>query len=183
MRWITGTSELILILILMVVSSSTAAEDEPKLIDENNVPPAVIDSFKTNFPDLNFEEIEKSETEGKKYYQFDCLQDDMEFDVVYLEDGTLYATKKEVEVDDLPTEVMDALGTAYPDADINEAEVVVRGDETDFEVELMVYEADEIMEYDVLVSSEGTIISTQAVDNEDEDEEEEDSVREDDGEE
>lgn len=170
-------------LVLTIGFGTTVLAEDSTQIDKEDVPPAVIDSFNTAFPNLNFEEIENGEMEGHKYYQFDCLQDDMEFDVVYLEDGSLYATKREIDVDDLPTDVLDAIGTAYPDADINEAEVVVLGDETDFEVDLTVYEGDEIIEFDVLLSSEGTIISSQALDNEDEEEEGEDSLREDDGEE
>lgn len=168
-------------LVLTIGHGTAVLAEVSTPIDKADVPPAVIDSFKIAFPNLEFDQVEQGEIEGKKFYQFDCLQDDMEFDVVYLEDGSFYATKKEVDIDDLPTEVVDALSIAYPDADIVEADVVAQGADSNFEVEVLINESDEVMEYEVLVSSEGTIISSQAVDNEDEDEDEGDSLEEDDG--
>jgi hypothetical protein len=163
--------------------SSAVPAEESQPIEEKDVPAAVIDSFKAAYPDLAANEIERGEIDGKVYYEFDCLRDEMDFDVVYLADGSLYSIKEEIEIDALPEEVMEALSIAYPDGEIDEAEQVTRGSATEFEIAVMIYEADEVLEFEVQVDPEGNIISSQPVAGDDDDEGDENFDEEDDEEE
>jgi hypothetical protein len=158
-----------------------AEEEESQAIEKIEAPDAVTKAFEKDYPEMVMTGIETEEIEGVTYYEIECGEG--ETDIIYLADGTLHATEQEIAVDDLPQEVTDALNTAYPGAEIEEAEMITRGSRTEFEVEFAVEEEEEIITYEIAIASDGEITSEERTVEVDEDEEPDDINVDDEGDE
>lgn len=161
------------ILLAMSFSLWAAEEEESEAVEKIDLPEAVMEAFANDYPEMVMTGVETEEIDGVTYYEIES--GDGETDVIYLADGTLYSVEQEMEVEDLPQEVADALAATYPDGDIEEAEVITRGTEKSYEVVVVIENEDEDISYDVTVSSDGKVISEQQI-TEGDDEEAPDAV-------
>jgi len=161
------------ILLAMSFSLWAEEEEESEAVEKIDLPEAVMEAFANDYPEMVMTGVETEEIDGVTYYEIES--GDGETDVIYLADGTLYSVEQEMEVEDLPQEVADALAATYPDGDIEEAEIITRGTEKSYEVVVVIENEDEDISYDVTVSSDGKVISEQQI-TEGDDEEAPDAV-------
>jgi len=77
--------------------------------------------------------------------------------------------EKEIAVKDLPEAVLAAIQAKFPKGEIEEAEVIETKDGKVYEVEVEVEAADDEVEYEVMVSAAGKILSVEKEDDDDDD--------------
>lgn len=115
-------------------------------IDENNVPQAVHDAFKKKFPEI---EIDNWEMEAE--YEAEFTQNGKEVEVSFYPDGTISQIEYEIDVDELPEDVINSVFTAYPYCEIEAAEKVEKGDGT------FLYEVD--LKFEAQFTAEGEMVA------------------------
>lgn len=168
MRAFEKTLVISLALLLAMSFSLWAEEEEAEAVEKIDVPEAVMEAFANDYPEMAITGIETEDIDGVTYYEIES--GDGETDVIYLADGTLYSVEREMEVEDLPQEITDALNDVYPNGEIEEAEIITRGTEISYEVVVVIEEEDEDISYDVTVSSDGKVTSEEQIVEEDDEE-------------
>jgi hypothetical protein len=145
-----------------------AEEEESQATEKIDLPEAVSKAFAKDYPEMVMTGVETEEIDGVIYYEIESGEG--ETDIIYLADGTLYAVEQEMAVDDLPQAITDALTAAYPDGEIVEADMITRGELTEFEVVVVIEKENEDIAHEVVVASDGKIVSEeQTVDEEEDD--------------
>jgi Putative beta-lactamase-inhibitor-like, PepSY-like len=126
-----------LILATIAVSLlSLAAVAQEKKITARAVPAAVIQAFKTAYPNATIRGYAREKEDGKVFYEIESREGDMSRDVLYNPDGTVAELEESVAVTDLPAEAQETLHTKYPKAAIAKAERTTAGDKVTYEVHL-----------------------------------------------
>jgi hypothetical protein len=158
----------------------TARAEQSQPLDKKDVPPAVVSAFEKAYPDARVTAIEKITAEDQTQYSFEIALDKGEKDVIYQPDGALYAIAEDMASEALPTVVADAVHKAYPTGQIDEADKITRGAETEYEVVVEVAEGETETEFEVMVASTGKIIDRWQVGDDEEDDDDEDGEDEED---
>jgi hypothetical protein len=170
------------VLAVILFTGAAVYAEESATIEKKDVPEKVLASFNKAYPNAEIAAVEKEEMNGAAYYEIAIKGDKAERDIIYLEDGTLYSIEEAIQVADLPGTVTDALTKAYPKGQIDEADRITRGSETEFEVLVEVTEGDAETEYEIIVASNGSITDrAQLQDDEEDDEDDEEDEDEEDG--
>ena len=134
--------------------------DEESMLTEHELPLAVLESFNKAFPhaaDITFEE--ESNEEGEAVYEVEFTDQGVEIEASYSADGTLLKIEEEIQLNELPEAVTEAIMQAYPDAIILEAEKIVTpdGSVSGYEVEI----EDDDVELEIHLDPNGTILNTE----------------------
>jgi len=111
----------------------TSNADEDKITREQ-LPRAVVKSVESKFPQGKIKEATKETEEGKTTYEVDLQVDDQKVEVKLGENGTILEIEKEIPVSRVPKAVSDAVKAKYADAEFKEAEEVLEGETTTFEI-------------------------------------------------
>ncbi len=131
--------------------------DEAQLVMKSDMPEAVLRAFQESFPGVKVTGYDKEDVDDLTHYEIETNVDKRQKDYVYLEDGTLLQIEEEIPVKELPKLVLEAVRKAHPDAEIDEAEKIMRGTTlTHYEI---VIEVDE-HEIELLVSPDGQITTS-----------------------
>jgi hypothetical protein len=168
------------ICLIMAVSNSALTAEESQVVEKNDAPAAVITAFEKSFPDLKIVSIEKEIIEDQTRYEIEIADDKHEKDIIYLEDGTLFAIEEAIELADLPQVVTESLKKAHPKGEIEEAEKITRGSLIEYEVVVEVTEGEQETAFEITIAPSGEIGDQQqlqdddAADDDDEDESEDD---------
>ena len=154
---------------LLLSAPALLAEDQP--VTKADLPSAIIKAFETANPGAVVTEYGKETVDGKVRFEIEIKITGGEKDFVYLADGTLLQTEEDMPIKDLPKSVSDALKKAYPKGEIDEADKIIRGATIEYQVGLEVGDT----EYELVVTSDGTIISRKTVADHDNEAEDNDS--------
>lgn len=92
-------------------------------INPTHVPQAVKDAFAKKFPGVT-----PSEWEMEAEYEVEFIQNDREVEVTFYPDGTIAQVEYEIDPEDLPQAVQQAVMQMYPHCDVIEAERVETGE-------------------------------------------------------
>jgi len=111
----------------------TSNADEDKITREQ-LPQAVVKAVESKFPQGKLKEATKETEEGKTTYEVDLQVDDQNIEVTLGEDGMIQEIEKEIPVSGLPKAVSDAVKAKYANAAFKEAEEVIKGEATSFEI-------------------------------------------------
>lgn len=120
---------------LLVFGQANAGEDD---LSKDQVPKAVISAFEKAYPNAKDVKFEKEKFEGKEAYEVEYKEKDREYDLLYSADGTLLQKEEEISSKSLPEPVTQAINKMYPQAEIKEAEKLIKPDGTlaGYEVEI-----------------------------------------------
>jgi len=140
--------------------SSEDNDDEENKPFGQQIPIAVLESFKKAYPhaaDVNFEE--ESNAEGEAVYEVEFSDEGVEIQASYSADGTLLKIEEEIQFNELPEAVTDAIMQAYPDAILLEAKKIVASDGSvgGYEVEI----EDDDVELEIHLEPNGLILNTE----------------------
>ena len=102
-------------------------------------------------------EIEK-EDDGVITYEASIKKQQEEIEIKLDAAGNVIEIEKALSVSDLPQAVLGALQSRYPNAEIEEAELVTQGNLTFYEIEL---ETRKDEEYEIKIKADGTILATE----------------------
>jgi uncharacterized membrane protein YkoI len=128
-------TRLILATIAVSLLSLTAVAQEKK-ITARAVPAAVIQAFKTAYPNATIRGYAREKEDGKVFYEIESREGNMTRDVLYNPDGTVAELEESIAVTDLPAEAQNTLHTNYPKAVIGIAERKTVGETITYEVHL-----------------------------------------------
>jgi hypothetical protein len=152
-----------LVLTVIFFAGVSALADQSQVIKPADVPRKVYENFLKNYRDAKVDKIEKEEEKGKVYYEFEIKSGDREKTIIYREDGNLYAVETMISPKSLPRSVVDAIKKAYPDGEIDEADEIVKGKETSYEVVVEIEKDGKETEYEILITADGKILETQQI--------------------
>lgn len=152
---------------IFAANISTLGEDlqNPNL---HKVPEKVLISFNESYPGAKIVAIEKEEIKDQVCFEFEIKIGENERTIIYLENGNLYAIEEEISIEALPQNIIDTLKKAYPKGEIDEAERIIRGSETEYEVVVEVEEGKKETEYEIVITSKGEITSKELIQDEEE---------------
>lgn len=86
----------------------------------NELPQAIMDGLMAKFPEAEIQKWAKEQEEDMVVYDIEFKQEDMKFEADIKEDGTIYNWEKEIEAQNLPEAVQNAIDTKFPDSSIKE---------------------------------------------------------------
>jgi hypothetical protein len=119
----------------VALSLSTAralADEEDVPVDK--LPKAVVKAIKAKFPEAKIEEAVKEEEDGKTLYELTIEDDDEDLSVTVTAKGKILEVEREIDPDDLPEFVEDAIEAKYGDVEIEKVEEVQAGRKFFYEV-------------------------------------------------
>ncbi len=133
-----------------------------------DLPEAVIRAFQHSYPTVKALVYDVETINGKKHYEIETKNGKYQKDYVYLEDGTLLQTEEEIALKSLPEIVVQTIEKKYAGCEIDEATKIIRGAATEYEVAIEFDKKD----FEVLVSSDGSLLTSDEVEDEGDSEEE-----------
>jgi hypothetical protein len=150
---------------MFLLCAAIAIAGDDTTLKKSDMPEAVLKAFEASNPQAVVTEYGKKTVDGQTRYEIEIKDGELEKDFVCLADGTLLQIEEDMPVESLPQLVVDSVKMAYPDGEIGEADKITKGEIVEFEIIVEVGETD----YQLLVSSDGKVLSSREVgDEEDE---------------
>lgn len=146
-------------LVSMLLILTAVAYGAEEKVTNTKVPKAVLEAFKTRFPDAKMTGSAKEMDEGKVVYEITSTQNGHNIDATFSPEGSLVAFERGVSMKELPKAVNKTLHAKYPNARYKRIEemVVVKNKEEKFAYyEAQLLSAKQALE--VQVSSEGKVL-------------------------
>jgi uncharacterized membrane protein YkoI len=122
-----------LITIGLFLTNFSAAAQESK-VKEKDVPQAVIDAFKSAYPNATIRGYAREKEHGKLFYEIESKEGPTMRDILYNPDGTVAEIEETVAARDLPAAAQQLMQSKYPNAVVSKAEKVTRSDKIEYEV-------------------------------------------------
>lgn len=139
------------LLFLVLISLCIACDKDEIKVD---LPEVIIAYLDANYSDYELEEAElETLCTGEEVYEVEIeLENDDEIELTFDMEGSLLFTEIEIEVDQLPADVLSRISTSYPNVEIEEAEQLnLFDDSIRYEVELE-------NDIEVLIAADGAVI-------------------------
>jgi len=168
MRYALALSTMIAFSLVAANSPASGKEEEIPL---DQVPKVVVDAVKARFPGAKLTDAVKESENGKTTYEVELEYKDQEYTVSATADGKITEIEREIEIDDLPKAVVDAIKKKYPGAEMEGAEEITVDDKTTYEV--VIETADE-KDVEVTVDASGKIVKEEEVEEDDDDDDDDD---------
>lgn len=165
MRYVLAMSMLAALGISVLGLDSRALAKE-KDIPLDQMPKAVLDVVKAKFPGAKLTEAAKETEDGKTTYEVGLEHKGQEYSVSLTAAGKITEIEREIEIQDLPKAVSDAIKNKYPKGEMEKAEEVTSDGNTTYEV---VVEVSDDKDVEVTVDASGKILKEEAEDEDEED--------------
>lgn len=98
------------------------------------LPPAVTRAFAKAYPKATIDQWGAEQRDGQPVFEIESHEGKQNRDLLYTANGQLIEYEEAVTMAELPAAVRQAVRKAYPRATVQQAERVVRGDVTEYEV-------------------------------------------------
>ena len=133
--------------------------DEENTPSDQEVPFAVLEAFKKAYPEAVNVKFEEEVNNGEPVYEVEFIDQGVDIEASYLADGTLIQIEQEIQLEELPGAVTEAIMEAYPDAILIEAEKIMAADGSvrSYEVEI----EDDDVELELHLDPNGTILDSE----------------------
>lgn len=142
--------------ILRLQACST--ESYEKKITEQEVPPAVLQTFKAAYPNAEVRGYAEEAEGGQKLYEISFTHEGQRIDIAYARDGKLLELEETIDPADLPQAARDEINGAFKDAAIKRAERVVKGERTGYEAKVDVLENGAAKRYELVFDPNGKLL-------------------------
>ncbi|HEV7682212.1 MAG TPA: PepSY-like domain-containing protein [Pyrinomonadaceae bacterium] len=130
------TLRVVLFTLAVVVISGFAGSvlgQEQKILAKS-VPSAVINAFKSSYPNATIKGFAREKENGKIFYEIESKDGAVGRDVLYNADGSVAEIEETVAASDLPEAIRDSINSKYPNAVITKAEKTIQGENVGYEV-------------------------------------------------
>ncbi|HEV3023220.1 MAG TPA: PepSY-like domain-containing protein [Pirellulales bacterium] len=117
---------------LLLVAPTVIGQEEEFQLDQ--LPKAVVDAIMAKFPGAELQEAAKDTDDGKTIYEVELEHKDDSYVVSVTPEGKITEIEKEIDVEDLPKPVTEALTKKYPKGTPREAAEAVADGKTTYEV-------------------------------------------------
>ena len=99
-----------------------------------DMPQTVIDSFNKIYPDATALGYDIERENGGKFYEIESMDGDIRRDLLYNADGSISEIEEQINIGDLPDNIVSSVNSKYPKGTISKAERVTKGSDTLYEV-------------------------------------------------
>lgn len=130
----------------------TSCNDDDDGIAMTQVPNEVVTAFEVQFP--NATDVEYAQMGNQYVVDFDL--NSVDYDALFNADGTLVQFKYDILVTEIPQEILTTITTDYDGRPIDDAEVLVIGDATYYQIELNNIPLDDYLVF----NTDGTVNTT-----------------------
>jgi hypothetical protein len=151
---------MIIVLGILLVALGQANADEDDL-SRDQVPKVVIIAFEKAYPNAKEIKFEKETFEGKAAFEVEYKENGKEHDLIYSDDGTLLQKEEEIDSKSLPESITQIINKKYPQAEIKEAEKLMKPDSIVIGYEVEIETADKKVELELDVDVNGNILKTE----------------------
>ena len=133
--------------------------DEENTPSEQEAPFAVLEAFKKAYPEAVNVKFEEEIKNGEPVYAVEFINRGVDIEASYLANGILIQIEQEIQLEELPEAVTEAIMEAYPDAILIEAEKIMAADGSvrSYEVEI----EDDDVELEIHLDPNGTILDSE----------------------
>ncbi len=160
-----------IVLTLSILSlQACGSEEYERKVEEKDFPPAVLQAFKTAYPNAEVRGYAEESDGDKKLYEISFTNEGQRVDLSYASDGKLLEVEETIALADLPEAVRTELQRVFPQAEIQRVESVLKGESRAYEVKLSAQEQGEAKHYELLFDPEGKLLK-QEIEGEEEEEE------------
>jgi Putative beta-lactamase-inhibitor-like, PepSY-like len=142
---------------MSVLIVAAKADEEKVPIDK--LPSAVLKAVKRKFPKAEIERATKEVEDGTTTYEIELEIKDRSVDVSLKADGTILEIEREVPIEELPKAVKKKLAAKYPNAKIEKAEEVTKGEDGPVRYEVAI-------RTEVVLTEKGKIVQAKEEDDE-----------------
>ena len=118
--------------ITLLLCQSLSAQE--KKITAKDVPAAVINAFKTAYPNAIIRGYAREKEHGKTFYEIESREGTTGRDVLYHPDGTVAEVEETIAANDLPAAAREMIHARHPQAVITKVEKTTVGDKVTYEV-------------------------------------------------
>ncbi len=118
------------------------ARSDDRTIPLDQVPNTVLVTIQTKYPEARIQRVEEEQEHGRALYDVDLIEQGRDLDLMIAPDGTVLRVERELDPENLPRVVVDAIKT-HDFGTIRWAEETTRGSQHDYEV--IVAKADQPM--------------------------------------
>jgi hypothetical protein len=138
-----------------------AVGDEEK-IPLAKLPKKVISAVKTKYPGAKLISATKEIEEGETYYNVSIKHKDEDLELTFTPRGKLVEIAREIDVEDLPKAVAEAIQKKYPKSTITEADEIIEVEEGNRKSYYVVVESAEKKMFEITLDPKGKILKTKA---------------------
>jgi hypothetical protein len=107
------------------------------VVDLKILPAAVLEAFKTAYPQAVIKGTDKETENGVTYYEIESVDGEINRNLLYTADGKVFEIEEAIAPEALPAAVLQALDKAYPGYKILKAEVTTEGGKS-YELQIQV---------------------------------------------
>jgi hypothetical protein len=137
-------------------------------VTEQEVPPAVLQAFKTAYPNAEVRGYSEEKEGGKTIYEIALVNAGQRLDLAYAADGSLLEVEETIDPANLPPAAHDEIKNAFKDAVIARAERVVKGASTGYEAKVDVPENGATTRYELVFDQDGKLLKKEVEEEDDE---------------
>jgi len=120
--------------IVVVSGLAGSVLGQEKAISAKSVPSAVINAFKSSYPDATIKGFAREKENGKVFYEIESKEGAVGRDVLYNPDGSVAEIEETIAVSELPDAIRESIKSKYPKAVITKAEKTIQGEKVGYEV-------------------------------------------------
>jgi hypothetical protein len=114
------------------------AEAKPAVLDLKVLPDAVLAAFKAAYPKAEIKGASKEVENGVTQFEVESVDGALNRDLIYSADGKVIEMEITTAPENLPAPVQQTLAKDYPGAKVLKAEILTKGDVTQYEMSLLV---------------------------------------------
>jgi hypothetical protein len=135
-----GRFLMIVCALTLILSGIAVAQDKPKTgtVDLKILPPAVLQAFKTAYPNAVITGAGKETEKGVTLYEVESVDGKLNRDLLYTADGKATEIEESIAPENLPAPVKQTLAKEYPGAKILKAEILTKDGTKLFELSIQV---------------------------------------------
>lgn len=137
-------------------------------ITEQEVPPAVLQTFKAAYPNAEVHGYAEEAEGGQKLYEISFINEGKRIDIAYASDGKLLELEETIDSTNLPQAAQDEIKRAFKDAVIKRAERVTKGTYRGYEAKVEIQEDGAAKRYELVFDQDGKLLKKKVEPEEDE---------------
>jgi hypothetical protein len=110
------------------------SETQVGKLTKKDLPSAVLSAFEKNYPKATIKAAKKEVKDSVTFWDIGSMEGAIERDVLYSPDGKIVRVREDIAAASLPAEATANIAKTYPNATIEKAEKILRGNKVEYRV-------------------------------------------------
>lgn len=141
-----------------LVGLLACSSDYERNVTEQEVPPVVLQAFKTAYPNAEVRGYSEEQEGGKKSYEIAFVNEGQRIDIAYAADGSLLEVEETIDSTNLPQTAQEEIKNVFKGAVVERAERVVKGTRTGYEAKIVVPVNGSSKSYELVFAQDGKLL-------------------------